>query len=155
MQIFVHEKYKEIFQKIFGLIARIDAAKVGNFSLDFSCGIHTSFQLMTNSSFYAKPLPLKMEPIYPPNDGKCGTGRLQDEASHQFAAFANALRDNYDFLSGLLDPKNGLIQGVRRVEGVTGSFPRNFVRKIDRKLPGEQVEKLQKPSLKLLPKNRK
>jgi len=49
----------------------------------------------------------------------------------------------------------GLIEGTRGVRGVTGSCPRNFVRKILRNLVGQHVKKLPKPSLKLLPKKRK
>lgn len=70
---------------------------VQNYSVHFSCGIQNSIQLRAPDGFGSTGPTLKMLPEYPISIGKCGTGRLQDEAPLQFKALAQALRSHYDF----------------------------------------------------------
>ena len=53
------------------------------------------------------------------------------------------------------DQKKDLIGVLGGLDVRSSSFPGNFVRKIDRQLPGKQAKTVQNVPLKLLPKNRK
>lgn len=69
---------------------------IENFTLEFDCGIQNRIELKTKSGFGSSGR-LNLEPVYPLSIGKCGTGRLQNEAPLQFQAVAKSLKTNYDF----------------------------------------------------------
>lgn len=63
-------------------------------SVNYTCGIRETFAWTKNTPNNTN---LRLETIYPPDTGRCGTGRLQDEAALQFKAVAKALKTAYDF----------------------------------------------------------
>jgi hypothetical protein len=66
---------------------------VPNFSMEFDCGIRKTFQEVGDNIENN----VKLEAVYPKFTGRCGTGRIQDEAKGQFEELAKALREHYDF----------------------------------------------------------
>lgn len=85
-------------QIVFRHGARIPASplkqcfNVPNYSIEFDCGIQESLRWDTEDK---RKLRLKMQ--YPRATGRCGTGRLQDEAKGQFRHVAETLKRHYDF----------------------------------------------------------
>tara|TARA_A100001015_G_C14984905_1_gene711088 strand:- start:425 stop:664 length:240 start_codon:yes stop_codon:yes gene_type:complete len=71
-------------------------------------------------------------------------------------AHLGAMKWAFNRLGVLFGPFKGFLGGFKPFEkGIKGICPRNFVWKIDRKLPEMQVETSKKNSLKLFPSTRK
>lgn len=66
---------------------------VENYSMHFSCGLEEI--MMYDSTRGGAELQMVLQ--YPRANGRCGTGRLQDEARRQMEEVGLALRSSYDF----------------------------------------------------------
>lgn len=65
-----------------------------NFTENYTCGLEESLHWRLHEKVHHR---LKLKTVYPKETGRCGTGRLQDEAVGQFESFAKALRKAYNF----------------------------------------------------------